>query len=175
MPNMKTETRYCIIEAVKGKPNAFALYPGYEEDGRPITYATQQEAIDKALDTTNERIRRVRTGECAFPADNIAFDGWVEKVEMNPDGTATMEHGVVIGRREGLNAESRSRLDKARRYGDVTRGLCPVCFEWGLQNKDGGWFRLLREHRHSDKDIEIAKNYLRNARDVVSLTVERLT
>lgn len=69
---------------------------------------------------------------------------------------------------------SQARLDKARYYDDVTRGLTPVCYEWGLQNVDGSWYRLLREPHHTDQDIARAKSYLRNSQDVVSLTVERL-
>ena len=50
-----------------------------------------------------------------------------------------------------------------------------VCFEWGVQNADGAWFRLLREPRHTDAEINFAKRSLRNSRDVVSLKVEKLT
>lgn len=74
-----------------------------------------------------------------------------------------------------MNPENKARLDKARRYQDVTRGPNPVCYEWGLQNIDGAWFRLLREPHHTDQDMDVAKCHLRNSRDVVSLTVERLT
>jgi hypothetical protein len=73
-----------------------------------------------------------------------------------------------------VKTENTERLAKARRYHDVTSGSAPVCFEWGLQNVDGAWFLLLREPHHTDADIEAAKRYLRNNRDVVSMAVERL-
>lgn len=73
-----------------------------------------------------------------------------------------------------MNADSLQRLEKAQRYRETTRGAVPVAYEWGLQNENGAWFRLLREPHHTDQDIDAARAFLRSERDVVSLRVERL-
>jgi hypothetical protein len=75
-----------------------------------------------------------------------------------------------------MTIENNHRLTVAARDGDavaVSSGH-PVRFEWGVQNANGGWFRLLREPHHTAADITDAKRSLRNNRDVVSLGVEVL-
>lgn len=47
-----------------------------------------------------------------------------------------------------------------------------IPYEWGLAGSEGAWFDLHPVRgKHSASDVKIAKAHLRNAQDVVRLTV----
>lgn len=62
-----------------------------------------------------------------------------------------------------------AELEREKRDGNVTAN--GVVFEWWLISADGAGFALYREPHHTDEDIALAKNLLRNDRDVVKLEV----
>jgi hypothetical protein len=66
---------------------------------------------------------------------------------------------------------TREEIEKKRQFGDVTKN--GVVFDWELASSAGARFRLIREPHHTDRDIEVAKQHLRQDRDVVSLSVCR--
>lgn len=68
---------------------------------------------------------------------------------------------------------TKQQLNHATAFGDVTETVPPVAFNWGYAGPHGAWFTLLRMPEHTDEDIERAKRYLRNERDVVSLRIAR--
>lgn len=49
-----------------------------------------------------------------------------------------------------------------------------VAYNWGLAGPGGAWFVLFREPHHTDKDMEDAKHYLKQERDVVSIRIKRV-
>lgn len=71
-----------------------------------------------------------------------------------------------------MSPASTARVQAAKAAHDVVKN---VAFEWGLANSEGAWFRLLREPHHTDVHIAKAKDALRANRDVVTMTVERLS
>lgn len=68
---------------------------------------------------------------------------------------------------------TKQQLNHATASGDVTETAPPVAFNWGYAGPHGAWFTLLRMPEYTDEDIERAKRYLRNERDVVSLRIAR--
>lgn len=70
-------------------------------------------------------------------------------------------------------AEFTRRVIIARaEHGNIIPGI-DLAFEWGLANSDGAWFILLVEPHHSFKDVDTAKTFLKNHRDVVRLDTVR--
>jgi hypothetical protein len=65
--------------------------------------------------------------------------------------------------------ELRKRMERCRRFGDVT--LSGVIFAYELAGADGAAYELFREPRHTDADIDVAKEQLRRDHDVVSISV----
>src|ERR1700694_812664 len=74
--------------------------------------------------------------------------------------------GSVLG-------ELRKRIEKCRRFGNVTRS--GIGYDAELAGSDGASFELFREPKHTDIDIELAKSQLRQDRDVVSLSVTKVS
>lgn len=71
-----------------------------------------------------------------------------------------------------MTTYTRQQMERFRKFHDVTPN--GVVFDWWLVSSAGAGFALIREPHHTDQDIEDAKNYLRGARDVVTLRIARL-
>lgn len=66
-----------------------------------------------------------------------------------------------------LIADARAAIKR----GDVVSRV-NMAFDWGLASREGAWFVLFREPRHTDDDVKFAKHRLRSDRDVVTLSVK---
>src|ERR1700694_4557734 len=69
--------------------------------------------------------------------------------------------------------ELRKRMDRCRRFGNVT--LNGVVFAYELAGPHGADYELFREPKHTDDQIEAAKSQLRRDHDVVSISVTEVS
>ncbi len=70
----------------------------YDEDGLPVTYATEREAQLEIVDDLRERLRQFIANERDFE-DAIAVEDFILPVDVWHDGTISIEDGSVFGRR----------------------------------------------------------------------------
>lgn len=69
--------------------------------------------------------------------------------------------------------ELRKRMERCRRYGNITRN--GIVFDWELAGPNGASYELFREPKQSDEDIEHAASQLRADHDVVSLFITEVS
>jgi len=72
-----------------------------------------------------------------------------------------------------MRGELRKRIERCRKFGDVTRN--GIVFDWELASSAGAAFELFREPHHTDDDIAKAESQLRQDRDVVSVSVTNVS
>jgi hypothetical protein len=68
-----------------------------------------------------------------------------------------------------MNTYTQDQLQRAKRHNVVTDN--GVAYTWWLSGSEGASFALFREPRHTDEDIDRAKRWLRNNRDVVTIHI----
>lgn len=71
----------------------------HDENGFPMTYATEREAQLVIVDDIQERLRQFIAGERDFD-DAIAVEDFVLPVNVWPDGSISTEDGRVFSKRE---------------------------------------------------------------------------
>jgi hypothetical protein len=69
--------------------------------------------------------------------------------------------------------ELRKRMERCRRFGDVT--LNGLVFDHELAGPGGASYELFREPKHTDEDVELAKSQLHRDHDVVSVSVTEVS
>ncbi len=66
----------------------------------------------------------------------------------------------------------KERYNRCLRFGDITGN--GIVFDWGLAGPNGAWFLLFKEPQHTKDDIDRAKHWLRQRRDVVSIETQEI-
>ncbi len=98
----------------------------------------------------------------------IAGFSFAQKIRNSVRSTGHHSKEKAMTEEEAL----RERVERCRRFGDVTGN--GVVFDWELVGADGAWFGLFQEKKHTKEDIQEAKRWLRERRDVVELSVIKL-
>lgn len=94
-PNHPTRSAYAIfIHTV-----CEGIVPAWhDDDGLPVTYATEREAQLEIVDDLQERLRQFLAGERDF-ADAITVEDFILPVDLWPDGSISIEDGSMFGRK----------------------------------------------------------------------------
>lgn len=97
-----------MVASIPNTPEAYALFidticegltpSWWDENGYPVTFATEREAQLEIADTLLHQITQFQNGESEFD-DAINIEDQVLPVNLHPDGSIQLETGHVFGKR----------------------------------------------------------------------------